>query len=223
MRVFLSVLLLFVAPPLYAEVYKCTGADNRVVYSDSPCAAGRTQALTDIKPGQNTAQPALAQKPAVILQLDVAVKSAIAAGDLTRAEALATTREHWEWIAEARRANAKNAPPAGQDDSEECQAAKQALERAADSANPEPEVLQAKRSLMYAACDIPEPVELVNQQPAATLFPYPYSGRRGYPGHRHLHGGHGKPSGYTSPPYDRRMAEPFGSRFIRPEDAPNQP
>ncbi|HEU4708814.1 MAG TPA: hypothetical protein VFS17_05835, partial [Methylophilaceae bacterium] len=149
-----------------------------------------------------------------------AVKSAIAAGDLTRAEALATTREHWEWIAEARKTNAKNAPPADQANSEECLAAKQALERAANSADPEPEVLQAKRSLMYAACDIPQPVELVNQQPVTTLFPYPYTRRRGYPGHRHPHGDHDKPSDYTSPPYDRRMAEPFGSRFIRPEDAP---
>jgi hypothetical protein len=218
---FLSVLLLllFVAPA-HAEVYKCTGEGNRIVYSDSPCHAGDTQTLTGILPEQNMGQPPLAKKPAVILQLDAAVKSAIAADDLTRATALATTREHWEWIAEAKKTSAKNKVAPSQAESDECGQAKHELELEANRSDPKPEVLQAKRSLMYAACGLPEPIELVNDQPAAALFPYPYSrNRHGIPG-RHPHSGHDKPSGYTSPPYDRRMAEPFGSRFIRPEDAP---
>jgi hypothetical protein len=216
--------LLLAATPVYAQVYKCTDADNNTVYSDSPCNTGYVQELTGI-PAENTQTqlPTPVQKSAVIRQIDAAVKAAIAANNIPRAQALATTREHWDWIAEAR----KSAPadPAMQtadvEDTYECMQAKRNLEAEADRANVDPEVLRAKRSLMYAACDLPEPIEIVNQAPA-TVFPYAY-GRTpyGYPRYPNRPS-YGKPpaAGYTSPPYDRHMEKPFGSRFIRPEDAP---
>ena len=221
MQVLLPVLvLLLLSLPAHAQIYKCTSDKNSVVYSDNPCAAGDDQSLPGIVNQPIDEQPSLARKPPVILQLDTAVKSAIAVDDFTRAEALATTREHWEWIADAR----KNAPKdvaANQIEPAECTQAKARLEQEAGKPFPDAEVLQAKQSIMYAACGVSAPLEIVTETPAVGFFPYyndPYGHRR-YP-HRHSHGKHDrppKPSGYTSPPYDRHKETPFGSRFIRPE------
>ena len=94
MQVLLPVLvLLLLSLPAHAQIYKCTSDKNSVVYSDNPCAAGDDQSLPGIVNQPIDEQPSLARKPPVILQLDTAVKSAIAVDDLTRAEALATTRE----------------------------------------------------------------------------------------------------------------------------------
>lgn len=220
---FTTMALVLMSAPAYAQVYKCTDANDNTVYSDSPCGAGYTQELTGIPAEIDQAQPAASpQKSAVIRQIDAAVKAAIAANNLPRAQALATTREHWDWIAQARAsAPQQAAAPADIEDTYECMQAKQSLEAEANRSNIDAEVLRAKRSLMYAACDLPEPIEIVNQAPAA-VFPYAY-GRNpyGYPRHPYRSGA-GKPPavGYTSPPYDRHMEKPFGSRFIRPEDAP---
>lgn len=219
------VALLLLSAPAHAQVYKCISEDNGVVYSDSPCNASDSQTLTGISTENTNAAPALAHKPPVILQLDTAVKSAIAVNDMARAEALATTREHWEWIAEARKntsqvARAEAGDPAT---SQECQQAKSELDHEAGRPFPDPEVLQAKRSLMYASCGLSEPLEVVTEAPAVGFFPYhgnPYVHRRHL--HRFPHGHkprhHPKPSGHTSPPYDRHKETPFGSRFIRPEE-----
>jgi hypothetical protein len=217
--------LLLISIPAHAQVYKCVGAEG-VEYSDSPCANEDSQTLTGID-STTSPTPALAHKPPVILQLDTAVKAAIAVNDLARAEALATTREHWEWIAEARKnttqvARTEVGDPAA---SADCQQAKSELDQEAGKPFPDADVLQAKRSLMYASCGLSEPFEVVTEAPAVGFFPY-YGNRHAYPRHPHRFP-HGypphrppKPSGYTSPPYDRHKETPFGSRFIRPEDAP---
>lgn len=219
------VLLLFAAPA-HAEIYKCV-RESGVIYSDRPCADDGSQTMTGINGAGPQGIPApLPQKPPVIVQLDTAVKSAIALNDLNRAEALATTREHWEWIAEARknttqRIRAETTDPAA---SAECQQAKSALDQEAGKPFPDPEILGAKRSLMYASCGLPEPpMEVVTGAPAVGIFPY-YGNLHGYPRHPHrFQHGHKphwppKPLGYTSPPYDRHKETPFGSRFIRPEN-----
>jgi len=217
--------MLLVALPAQAQVYKCTNAEGGVVYSDSPCTSGDTETLTGIsgEPGlENT--PNLARKPPVIQQLDAAVKSAIALDDLKRAETLATTREHWEWIAEAKKktpqvSKIETTDPAT---SAECQQAKSQLDYEAGRPFPDAEVLQTKRSLMYVSCGLSEPLEVVTEAPAAGFFPYYGSPYARHP-HRFPHGRKhdaqsGRPSGYSSPPYDRHKERPFGSRFIRPED-----
>ena len=228
MPALLSVLaLLLVAMPAQAQIYKCISDKSGVIYSDNPCAVGDDQSLTDIVDDVHTDEsPSLARKPPVILQLDTAVKSAIAINDLTRAEALATTREHWEWIADARRSapTTVKAETANQAESAGCSQAKAGLEQEASKPFPDADVMQAKQSIMYAACGVSAPLEIVTETPAVGFFPYyhnPYAHRR-HP-HRHSHRKHGrepKPSGHTSPPYDRHKETPFGSRFIRPESAP---
>lgn len=219
--------MLLVALPAQAQVYKCTSEEGGVIYSDSPCTAGDTQILTGISDAPSAEHPYnLARKPLVIQQLDTAVKSAIAFNDLKRAEALATTREHWEWIAEARKnipqvMQAETADPAT---SAECQQAKSQLDYEAGKPFPDAEVLQTKRSLMYASCGLSEPLEIVTEAPAAGFFPFYGSEYPRHPHRFHYGNKHGwqprAPAGYTSPPYDRHKEKPFGSRFIRPEDMP---
>src|SRR5690606_21440978 len=189
--------LLLVAAPAHAQIYKCTSEKGGVIYSDNPCTAGDSQSLTDIV-GDAPAdgQPSLARKPPVILQLDTAVKSAIAVNDLTRAEALATTREHWEWIADARKsaASAVKAESSDQVESAECTQAKAGLEQEAGKPFPDADVMQAKQSIMYAACGVSAPLEIVTETPGIGFFPYyndPYMHRR-FP-HRHSHSKHGRP------------------------------
>lgn len=219
--------MVLVALPVQAQVYKCTSEEGAVIYSDSPCTAGDLQTLPGISDEPSTENTSnLARKPLVIQQLDTAVKSSIALNDLKRAEALATTREHWEWIAEARKNTAQVTQAATPDPaaSAECHQAKSQLDYEAGKPFPDADFLQAKRSLMYASCGLSEPLEVVTEAPATGFFPY-YGSQ--YPRHRHrFH--HGKkhdweprpPAGYTSPPYDRHKETPFGSRFIRPEDMP---
>ena len=221
-----SLALLMMAFPAQAQVYKCTSTQGRVVYSDSPCTKGNQQSLPDISNTPQATTPTIAgRKPAVIQQLDTAVKSAIAVNDLNRAEALATTSEHWKWIGEARKSVSQTARNQDQDpaQSSECQQAKTQLDYEAAKPFPDADVLQTKRSLMYASCGIPEPVEVVTEAPAVRFFPYQWNRHPRHP-HRFPHGQkpgwQPRPPGYTSPPYDRHMEKPFGSRFIRPEDAP---
>jgi len=219
--------MLLVALPVQAQVYKCTSEEGGVVYSDSPCTMGDTQTLTGIT-GEASAEntPHLARKPPVIQQLDIAVKSAIALNNLKRAEALATTREHWEWIAEARKQTPQVTQAATSDlaASAECQQAKSQLDYEAGKPFPDADVLQTKRSLMYASCGLSEPLEVVTEAPAAGFYPYygsPYPRPPHRFHHKKKHDWQPKPpSGYTSPPYDRHKERPFGSRFIRPEEMP---
>lgn len=210
----------------HAQVYKCV-SETGVVYSDSPCADAANQTVTGINGSASQGHPqALPQKSPVIVQLDTAVKSAIALNDLNRAEALATTREHWEWIAEARKSSPQSARAEASDPaaSAECQQAKTALDQEAGKPFPDPEILEAKRSLMYASCGFSEPpTAVVTGAPAVGIFPY-YGNPYGFNHHPQRyprgHKSHWppKPSGYTSPPYDRHKETPFGSRFIRPDN-----
>lgn len=218
--------LLMMALPAQAQVYKCTSEQGRVIYSDSSCTKGSQQSLPGISNTPQATNPTGAtRKPAVIQQLDTAVKSAIAVNDLNRAEALATTSEHWEWIGEARNNVSQSSRNQRQDpaQSAECQQAKTQLDHEAGKPFPDADVLRTKRSLMYASCGIPEPVEVVTEAPAVGFFPYQWTRHPRHP-HRPPHGQkpgwQPRPPGYTSPPYDRHMEKPFGSRFIRPEDAP---
>lgn len=184
-----------------AQVYKCESSEGNIVYSDSPCKAGM-QTITDIPVAKPDSNPNSGTSSALTRQMDVAVKSAIATDDLQRAQALATTREHWEWIAAARREADSTAVhgrteadlSAERADSQACQQATRSYELEASSTFDEPETLAAKRSIMRAACGIQEPLEVNNyQQPAPSVvyprFGYGYN-RPGYgyprrPGRNH--------------------------------------
>lgn len=177
---FAFALLLAFAAPANAQVYKCQSADEKIVYSDVPCKSG-TQTVTDIPvtvPGNASANSA--ESAALARQMDSAVKSAIADNDLHRAQALATTREHWDWIAAAKR-EANQTPGLGRTeadlsaergDSQACQQAIRSYELEASSTFDEPEALNAKKSIMHAACGIKEPLEVNNYEAPPTVF-YP--------------------------------------------------
>ena len=58
LRILAGLLMAWAIPPANAAVFKCTGADGKVAYSDQPCVAG--QAGTTVKPAavpdKNTAK-----------------------------------------------------------------------------------------------------------------------------------------------------------------------
>ena len=205
-RLLLIPLLLFAfAAPAAVQVYKCQNGDG-VVYSDAPCKSG-AQTVTDIQtriPATASAGPSLTQR------MDEAVRSAIAAGELQRARALATTAQHQAWIAAAQRertiafGRTEADLSAERGDSQACQQAIRSLELEASSPFDEPEALDAKRSIMRAACGIREPVEINHQEaPATVLYPVPRRPyyRPGFP-HPHRPGWQGQPR----PPVKERPA-----------------
>jgi hypothetical protein len=225
----LLVVLLFVfsASPLKAEVYKCETAKSQVIYSDAPCHSGSTQTITDIKTGLALNQTN--SQPAVMRQLDNAVKSAIIEEDFVRADALAMTREQRGWIVLAKKDAARSVAAgrteadliAEQGNSDECKQAKVSLEKEANSSFRKSDVLAARTSLMRVSCGLRD-----DALPDATLTyangygpflynPYPYYSYRRL-GHFPHHPSSMHPAAYTSPPYDRHMEKNFGSRFIRP-------
>jgi hypothetical protein len=202
------------ATPANAEVYKCQNQSGKIIYSDAPCKSG-TQTVTDIPVTMpdtgltNSTQ----SSSALARQMDIAVKSAIANNDLHRAQALATTREHWDWIAAAKR-EANQTPTLGRTeadlsaergDSEACQQAIRSYELEASSSFDETEALNAKKSIMHAACGIKEPLEVNNYPAPATAF-YPPRGSRPYyrrgPSHSH------RPGWNNHAPHDPLKAEP---------------
>src|SRR5690606_20487289 len=80
-------------------------------------------------------------------------------------------------------------------DSQACQQAIRSLELEASSTFDEPEALNAKRSIMRAACGISEPVEINHHEaPAAVIHPLPRQPyyRPGFP-RPHRPGWHGHP------------------------------
>lgn len=211
-------LLAFAAPSVNAEVYKCTGAKNQTTYSDIPCSRGKVQEITNAEPSlSNDLESSEQLKSSVTRQLDAAVKAAIADDDYVRAQALAVTQKQRDWINAAKKeyatreaaSKAQLASNADKASSAECLQARRDLERAANGIATS-ETLNAKSTLVNAACG------------SQTAPEYAYHGDSNYYLPVYYPRYHHKPtvnSGYTSPPYDRTMASPFGSRFIRPEDA----
>lgn len=196
------VLLVFSVNPAYAQIYKCKTEKNKIIYSDVPCSAGSRQTLTDVQPSlDNHTQHSSNEKSALTQQLDSAVKSAIANNELDRAEALASTPEQREWVATAKKEYAQNISNgrteadlnAEKANSYECAQAKRNLEKEASSSSPEPNVLNAKTSIMRASCGQPEPAEVRYDYGFNPLFGYPY----GYHfGNRFSHGF--KPFGFRN-------------------------
>lgn len=207
-------LLAFTATSASAQVYKCVGAKNQTTYSDKPCTNGATQALTNTEPSLSIdADSARQIESSIMLQMDAAVKTAIADDDYTRAQALAITEEQREWISTAKKqydtritaGKLQTSAYPDKGNSAECQQAKRSLEQAANGIS-SAEALNAKTSLMNAACGIQPATDYFYGGPVLPLYYHGYGHKPPYK------------SGYTSPPYDRTTAKPFGSRFIRPEN-----
>jgi len=230
--------LLFIASPVSAQVYKCTSSGNKVIYSDKICTSGSTQVVTDIQtksksledssdedlPNNQTTNSS--KDSSINRQLDEAVKLAISNDDLIRAQALATTKEQKQWVTAAKKEASKKIASAesraDKADSYDCRQAQRNLQKVSDTTLPDQNLILSKTSLMYSKCGISvADLRYANRVPSSLYNPGFFN--RGFfnpgGGHHHNHQwpGNAQP-GYTSEPYDRTMASPFGSRFIRPEN-----
>jgi hypothetical protein len=163
-------LVMIILPSLaFAQVYKCTFKDEatrqtKVVYSDSPCGKAEKQTLTaiqaksqlDIQTQQTTP---LAQAKA----LDLAVTNAVLSRDFKLAKSLATTKEHWRLIAIAEGETAPqvltvaNSQPVVSREAE-CAQATYDFDYVSSTSWRDRELVAAKKSVMYAACGVSEPV-----------------------------------------------------------------
>lgn len=176
-------LLLLLSLPAQAQVYKCQSASQQTIYSNMPCPAGNVEVMTDIKLNDPQSNPA-GNSSNLMRQLDSAVKTAILAGDLNRAQALATTYEHKQWVAEAISKEASQPQKseallkAELAASSDCAVARRNLEAASNASLPDAEILNAKTSLMHAACGSTEPI--IVQQQVQPSFGYGYGPRYGY-------------------------------------------
>lgn len=203
--------------PVSAEVYKCEGQNQQVIYSDSPCDNGHGEIITDIMVAYPDSQED--SRSRVMRQLDDAVKSALVANDLVRAKALSTTAEHRTWITEAEKEIAnkpqktETALKAEMASSTACQKAKSSLEAEANASFSNPEVLEARKSLMYTACGVIEPVVIQQHAQPNYIYGYPYRFRYNEPHHRHRHGQHNhwerEPRHQSKFPIKRSTSESF--------------
>ena len=204
-----------------AEIYRCQSGDSKTSYSDTPCKPGGTQTLIDFRTqtALNRADSAdIEDKSAVVRQLDIAVKSAIANGDLIRAQALASSDEQKEWVAAAREAAKRialgrtdadlNAEKANSD---ECLEAKQNLEQEVKAFSPKPSVLGAWTSMMRAACGVNGLAEADYGNQVSPVFFYPHRF------HPHRRGPIIRPVENPSTHDRQRHNTPVTSKFIKPE------
>lgn len=215
-----------------AQVYKCKSGKDVTVYSDTACPPGTAQPMPQIDTGRSAPSipGAPVDKDSLTRQMDAAVKQAIAVDDLIRARALATTDEQKAWVRAAEKEAAaqssarEDANAATLANSAACKKAQRQLEEEA-SGNRDPVTLNARTSLMRAACGLDAP-DTPSAGADGRYLTYPYSV---YPYSAYPHGHHHGTPGYRPPPpgsgpvpppaYDRyRYQPPFGSRFIRPED-----
>lgn len=164
-----------------AEVYKCTFVDNntrqnKVVYSDVPCAKSEKQTLTAIQlksqltvPAPNLAQTQ-AQKTPLATQLaqaaavDAALTRAVLNRDFKLAKSLAATKEHWRLIAIAEDEAALQPVIVTNNQAAllreaECAQSKDNFEIVSRTSWRDKDLVAAKKSVMYVACGLPEPVQ----------------------------------------------------------------
>jgi hypothetical protein len=154
-----------------AEVYKCTFADsvtgqNKVVYSDTPCAKSEKQTtLITIQLQSQLAKKTPETTPLMqAAAVDAAVTRAVLSRDFKLAKSLATTKEHWRLIAIAEGGAvaqplivANNQPTVSRE--EECAEAKYNFESASRISWRDKDLLAAKKSVMHVACGVPQPVQ----------------------------------------------------------------
>jgi len=170
--VFLSLLMLTFSQVAQADVYKCKDANNKTLYSQSPCSADKTGSKIDVQSSRNATYAQEPVKAPIIKQLDSSVAAAIAKGDFAHAERIAVTKEQWEAIGSAKKelASSQNKVTTGRTEADlsaekgssiECEQAKRKYDVAvlgADSFNQAK--IDAKESLMRQACGIKEPTEV---------------------------------------------------------------
>jgi len=174
----------------HAQIYRCEEMNGQVSYSDRPCVAARRQIVTDIP----TSHPvATSNEAALSRDLDAAVRRAIASGNLTHAEQLATTSQRRAWIQEAKSLNQNapsivgNRPVVGRTEADlaaekggasECENARRNYEVEASAFKQGQGSLDARRTMMYAACGIKEPTRVEVDNSHTTVQQAPRQNRQ---------------------------------------------
>lgn len=200
----LSVISFFLAAKANAQIYKCTFIDdvtrqNKVVYTDAQCGKAQKQTLTAIQAKSRfnlqTSQTPLTTQLAQANAVDSAVMRAILSRNFKLAQSLATTKEHWRLIAIAEGEAAQPLIVANSQSrvsrEEECADAKYNFESVSRTSWRDKDLVAAKKSVMYVACGVPEPVQ------NRTIFVgQTYGGFGGYGG---LYNGHRYQPGHAVP------------------------
>ncbi|HWU35715.1 MAG TPA: DUF4124 domain-containing protein [Methylovorus sp.] len=186
-----SLALLVMTSPAVAQVYKCESSQG-VVYSDTPCASKTGQTKLDIQADPTPVQEGTTgtEKNRYVQQLDDAVKAALAANDIAKAERLAITAEQRELIRQAKLRNTESAKTQVTDKStsSECMAARKSLQAAYDASDTtagDPEAMDKLISTVQAACGSSD-VEPTYTQRTRNLyrpgFGFPYTQGNTQPG-----------------------------------------
>lgn len=181
-----------------AQVFKCTFIDgvtrqNKVVYTDAPCGKAEKQTLTAIQAkSQFNIQTSQISPTTQLVQanaLDSAVTRAVLDQDFKLAKSLAISKEHWRLIAIAEVEAAPQPLIAANSQPEisradECALAKDNFESVSRTSWRDKDLVAAKKSVMYVACGVPEPV---HNRPILIGHTYGSFGGYGnlYNGHRY--------------------------------------
>jgi hypothetical protein len=175
----------FTATNVSAQVYKCryvdkAGHQTKVVYTDEPCSIGSKQTTANIqaKPIKVAQQNQLSAAQESSDALDNAVTQAVLNKNFELAKSLAVTKEHWRLIAVANQpAPAKPAleavEPAQVVANNPCEDATKEFDYTSRVHWRDDDLIAAKKSIMYAACGVPEPAP---SQPVyiGQSYGYPY-------------------------------------------------
>lgn len=145
-----------------AEVYKCTSYDSLnnkeiTIYTDAPCGEQLKQTVINVPVKSNTtASPDQTS-------LDLRVAQAVLDQNFALAKSLATSKEHWRLIsmAEGKQLTIKTAPVVNNqiDAQNACTDARNAYESAASARWPDEALITIKKSSMYAACGVTDPID----------------------------------------------------------------
>jgi hypothetical protein len=145
----LLALALLLAAPASAQVYKCTDAAGQVVFSDQPCGQGQRREL--LNPRDNSLDTSGEREQALKNEIRE-LRTRLDKADAGTAPASAQNAARADTDTQHGRTDRSD-----RTDSSACEEARNRFEIAAGAANPNVATLQARRSLMHAACGLPEP------------------------------------------------------------------
>lgn len=168
LRVTTFLMLTVVTSYAQAEVYKCTSSvkqssHNNVVYSDTPCnlSAGNAQTFTQTKLKLVDSDFVTNVDAA---DIDLLVSRAVLNGEFALAKSLAQTKEHWRLISLAEGRTIVSTKPIAPviivkgTARNECAIARNDFESTSRTKWRQKRLIAAKKSSMYAACGIAEPM-----------------------------------------------------------------
>lgn len=168
----LSILLALttVSHHAFAEVYKCTSSiksstHKSVVYTDIPCkqSAGHVQTVTQAKLKLANSYSSTSSEAS---NIDLLVSRAVLNREFALAKSLAKTKEHWRLISLAEGRHTVSSKPVAapivivKDTSRnDCVVARRDFESTSRTRWRQKRLVAAKKSAMFAACGVAEPVQ----------------------------------------------------------------